>query len=61
MLEGGEDVDWRVKEALMYAIGTLKDKIWKQEKLKGAMEDMLIRYILPELGSAQPFLRQRAC
>ena len=45
----------------MYAIGTIRDQIWKQKDLKSQMEGMLLRYILPELGSPQPFMRARAC
>ena len=55
-----EAIDWRIKEALMLAIGIIRDEIWKQDELRNQMEEMLVRYILPELSSDQPFMRLRA-
>ena len=60
-ISSGEGADWRIKEALMYAIACLRDEIGGQKELKSQMEQMLITYVLPELGSEQPFMRQRAC
>ena len=47
----GEGVDWRIKEALMFSIATIREHIWKSKDLNGQMEQMLIKYILPELNS----------
>lgn len=60
-IQTGEGADWRIKEALMYAIGTIRDEIASQKELKAQMEQMLQTYVLPELTSEQPFMRQRAC
>ena len=60
-IQSSQGVDWRIKEALMYSIGTLKDEIDTQKDLKGQMEQMLMTYILPELNSEKPFMRLRAC
>jgi len=56
-----EGADFRIKEALMYAIGTLREEIMGDKELKGQMENMLKKYIAPELKSPQPFMRLRAC
>jgi importin-7 len=56
-----EGADWRIKEALMFAIGTIRDEIESQKDLKKQMEQMLMSYVLPELTSDQPFMRLRAC
>ena len=60
-IAAGESVDWRIKEALMFAIGTIRDNITGQKDLKGQMEGNLVRFVLPELKSPQPFMRLRAC
>ena len=49
-----------MKEAIIYAIGSLVDQIRDQKDLKAMMEPMLLQYILPELSNPQPFLRMRA-
>ena len=61
MVAAGQNPDWRIKEALMYTIGTLRDEIMNQKTMKNEMEQMLVTFVLPELKNAQPFLRQRAC
>ena len=33
-ISSGEGADFRIKEAIMYAIGTIKDEIWSQKDLK---------------------------
>ena len=33
-LAAGEAADWRTKESLMFAFGTIRDNIWKQKELK---------------------------
>jgi len=57
----GHSPDWRIKEGLLCAIGHLHDQIMNHEELIVQMEPMLIHHVLPELSSAQPFLRSRAC
>jgi len=57
----GATPDWRVKEALLYAVGSLKDQVECQPELSSQMEPMLTNHVLAELKSTQPFLRSRAC
>ena len=57
----GANPDWRVKEALLYAVGSLKDQIENQAELNAQMEPMLTNHVLCELKSTQPFLKSRAC
>lgn len=44
--------DWRVKEALLLAIGHLITEIRKFSDLKQMMEPMMIEHVLPELNSS---------
>lgn len=37
-IQSEEGADWRIKEALMFSIGTLKDEIDSQKDLKKQME-----------------------
>lgn len=53
--------DWRIKEAILLAIGSLYEPIMDRKDLKSMMEPMFITHVLPELQSPQPFLRLRAC
>ena len=53
--------NWRIKEAIMFAIGSLLDDIRGFKDLKELMEPMMAQHVLPELQSQQPFLRMRAC
>lgn len=41
--------DWRVKEALLYAIGSLVETIAVYPKIKSMMEQMMSGHVLPEL------------
>lgn len=43
--------DWRIKEAILYAIGSLREKIDDYKELKQLMEPMMIQHVLPELKS----------
>ena len=52
---------WRIKEAIMFAIGKLLDEIRDFKDLKELMEPMMAQHVMPELQSQQPFLRMRAC
>jgi hypothetical protein len=47
-VQQGIDADWRIKEAIMFAIGTIRDEIVSQKDLKVQMEQMLFIHILPE-------------
>ena len=53
--------DWRIKESLMHGLAVLNHQVLTDEACSKEMEEVLVRYILPELSSAQPFLRIRAC
>jgi len=41
--------DWRIKEALLSAIGALSDQIDHLKELRSEMEPMLTKHVLPEL------------
>lgn len=60
-VQSGEGADWRIKEALLFSISTLKEEIMSQKDLRQNIEQMLMTYVLPELTSNQPFMRLRAC
>ena len=45
-LSAGQQVDWRMKEALIFAIGTIKDEIQDAKDIESQMENMLQTYIL---------------
>ena len=34
-IANNEVIDWRIKEALMFAIGTIRESIWKVKEIKG--------------------------
>lgn len=55
-----QQVDWRIKEALIFAIGTIKDELEKDKEVNGQMEAMLLNHVLPELSNAHPMMRLRA-
>jgi hypothetical protein len=60
-LQSGQGADFRIKEALMFAISCIIDEISSQKDLKANMEQMLSHYVLQELHNEQPFMRLRAC
>ena len=43
--------DWRIKEALLFAVGSLQEQIAEQKDLNAQMEPMLMTHVMPELGS----------
>lgn len=53
--------NWRIKEAIIYAIGSLCDELIKYEDLYLSLEPTIFVHVLPELTSAQPFMRMRTC
>ena len=59
--QAGESADWRIKEALLFAICVLRDEIMGDKELKSQMEQMLVTFVKPDLHSDQPFMRMRAC
>ena len=56
-----QPLDLLLKEALLWALGILKDEIFNDEQLKGQMETILEQYVLPEFKNQIGFLRARAC
>ncbi|CDW76775.1 UNKNOWN [Stylonychia lemnae] len=54
-------LDWRIKEAIIYAIGSLYDELVAQKDIKVQLEPMMIQHVMPELQSQIPFLKMRAC
>ncbi len=60
-LAAGSNPDWRVKEALLYSIGSLSDDIGLYKDLANNIEPMLKAHVMPDFGSAHPLLRTRAC
>lgn len=53
--------DPRPKEALMHAFGLLSTHMAQTPEYQKHAEQMLITYVQPELASASPFIRARAC
>lgn len=60
-VNAGGSPDWRIKEALIIAIGNLTEQINRWKELKTSMEPMLMQHVLPELKSQQPVIRSTAC
>jgi hypothetical protein len=51
---------WRIKEAILFAIGTQLEDVSAYKELQAMVEPMLGEHVLPELSNAQqPFLRMR--
>ena len=53
-------IDFRVKDAALFAIYSLREHIEKNEELLSGLEDLLIEHVLWELSSDNLFLRARA-
>ena len=45
----------------MLAFQQVREVAFDQDSLRGELETMMKRYIVPELESDHPFLRARAC
>lgn len=43
--------DWRIKESILYAIGTLRENIDQHKDLRALMEPMMQNHVFPEFGS----------
>lgn len=56
----GQNYDWRIKEAILFAVGSLIEEIQPYKQLRQLVEPMLIEHVLPALQNQQPFLRIRA-
>lgn len=54
-------LDLLLKEALLWALGILKEEIVGDDVLKEQMETLLEQYVLPEFKNTIGFLRARAC
>lgn len=57
----GANPDWRVKEALLYAIGSLNETIGLHADLARNIEPMLKAHVMTDFQSPHPLLRSRAC
>lgn len=44
--------DWRIKEAILYSIGSLRDQVNNFRDLRRLMEPMMTSHVLPELKSS---------
>jgi hypothetical protein len=55
-----EAPDWRIKEALILAIGSLAPYMVKYKELKQELEPIMMRYVVEELNGSEPLLRIRA-
>lgn len=60
-LAQGGNPDWRVKEALLFSIGSLHEIVGLYSDLARNIEPMLKAHVLPDFASAHPLLKSRAC
>mmetsp|Transcript_42364 Transcript_42364/g.55849 ORF Transcript_42364/g.55849 Transcript_42364/m.55849 type:complete len:774 (-) Transcript_42364:479-2800(-) len=60
-LASGANPDWRVKEALLFAVGSLNETVRLYDDLSKNIEPMLKTHVLPDFQSGHPMLRARAC
>lgn len=60
-MAGGVAADWRIEEALLFAVGHLQEQIGLYKDLKASIEPMLKEHVLPLLSAGQPMLQSRAC
>lgn len=56
----GATIDWRIKESILYAIGSLFEEIQCYKELRMTVEPMMTTFVLSELKNPQPFLRMRS-
>ena len=52
----GANPDWRVKEALLFSVGSLQGTIEKHADLAASIEPMLKAHVFPDFTSSQPLL-----
>ena len=60
-VKAGANPDWRIKEALLYAIGSLSETIKNHDDISANIEPMLKEHVLPFLQCDNTYLRHRAC
>ena len=60
-VQAGNNPDWRIKEALLFAIGNLTETIGLHKDLARNIEPMLKTHVLPDFTSPHPLLKSRAC
>ncbi len=56
-----QNPDWRIKESILYCIGTITDLINKHKDLKKMVEPMLSTHVIQEFQSPLAPMRSRAC
>lgn len=54
-----QGIDWRLRESLLYAVGSLIEEIQPYKTLRVLVDPMLSSHVLPVLQNQQPFLRMR--
>jgi hypothetical protein len=57
----GATPDFRVKEALLFIVGSLEQEIARDTNLRANMEHVLKTHVAGELTGNVPFLQARAC
>jgi hypothetical protein len=57
----GANPDWRIKEALLFSVGSLNETICLYPDLSKNIEPMLRTHVLPDFASNHPLLKSRAC
>ena len=60
-LAAGGNPDWRVKESLLYAVGSLNEDIALYKEYAHNIEPMLKTHVLSDFASPHPLLKSRAC
>ena len=55
-MAAGTNPDWRIKEALLFAIGSLNEVIRHYDDLANNIEPMLKAHVFPDLNSTNPLL-----
>jgi hypothetical protein len=57
----GETPDFRIKEALLFIVGSLEQEISRNVQMRDNMEQMLKSHVASELTGNVSFLKARAC
>lgn len=60
-VSSGANPDWRIKEALLFSIGSLNEVISLYPDLVANIEPMLKAHVLPDFASQHLLLKSRAC
>ena len=60
-VQAGSNPDWRVKEALLSAVGSLNETIGLYKDLAQNIEPMLKAHVMPDFQSPHAMLKSRAC